>query len=139
MMPSASARRAISARVSGYTRTVVVVRGAMASSIGGISSGYNAAGGARADAASARTRAGRARTPAAVSRIVPPVAVIEDSLPLGDLPLARGGVLEGAVVLALLMAHWTRYIDHKVSFTQEMQLVSAEIDPSFVSLGQVVP
>lgn len=52
---------------------------------------------------------------------------------------AELGAWIGAVVLALLMAHWTRYIDHKVSFTQEMQLVSAEIDPSFVSLGQVVP
>ncbi len=52
---------------------------------------------------------------------------------------AELGAWIGAVVLALLMAHWSRYIDHKVSFTQEMQLVSAEIDPSFVSLGQVVP
>jgi homoserine O-acetyltransferase len=34
--------------------------------------------------------------PTPPSRIVPPMAVIEDILPLGDLPLARGGVLADA-------------------------------------------
>lgn len=52
---------------------------------------------------------------------------------------AELGAWVGAIVLGLLMAHWTRYIDHKGSFTQEMQLVSAEIDPSFVRLGQFAP
>jgi hypothetical protein len=52
---------------------------------------------------------------------------------------AEWGAWVGAVVLALLMAHWTRYIDHKMGWAAEFQTAGADIDPAFVRLGRAVP
>lgn len=52
---------------------------------------------------------------------------------------AELGAWVGVGVLALLMAHWSRYIDYKIEMTPEFHLVANQIDPGFVRLGQVVP
>ncbi|MCC5824168.1 MAG: DUF5658 family protein [Phycisphaerales bacterium] len=52
---------------------------------------------------------------------------------------AEIGAWVGAIVLACLMAQWSRYIAFKVEVAPEFHLVAGEIDPAFVRLGRVVP
>lgn len=52
---------------------------------------------------------------------------------------AEIGAWVGAIVLAVLMAQWTRYIAFKVDVAPDFHLVGGDIDPAFVRLVRVTP